>query len=91
MRTLEETRTTSAADAATAPIRELASRMTDGIEVTLLWNRLDSSVSVAMWNRAQGTYLQFHPDPRTARDAFNHPYPYATAAGLRCEEIFLAV
>ena len=37
------------------------------------------------WNRAQGTYLQFHPDPHSARDAFNHPYPYAIAAGLRCD------
>jgi len=87
---LEETRTTLAADAATAPVRELAQRTAGGVQVALLWNRLDNSLIVSMWNPACDVYLQFAADPGTARDAFNHPCPYAAARGLPAEDVFLA-
>jgi hypothetical protein len=74
----------------TAHLRELDRRSTGGVEVALLWNRLDSSVIVSMANAARGMHAQFTAEPATARDAFNHPYPYATAKGLRCEALFLA-
>ena len=90
MTTVPDTRTASTADAAHTPLRELARRTAGGVEVTLLWNRHDNSVIVSLWNPAQGAYLQFDAELHRARDAFNHPYPYATAKGLQCEEIFLA-
>jgi hypothetical protein len=78
------------ATATTAHLRELDGRMTDGVEVTLLWNRCDNSLIVSMSNTAHHRHLQFDAEPSTARDAFNHPYPYAVGKGLRAEEIFLA-
>jgi hypothetical protein len=90
MTTMHNTATVSTAGAADTPLRELAQRTAGGVEVTLLWNRHDNSLIVSMWNPAQGAYLQFDAEPHTARDAFNHPYPYAAAKGLHSEEIFLA-
>jgi hypothetical protein len=74
--------------ATAAHLRELDRRMTGGVEVTLLWNRLENAVIVSMSDTAHRMQLQFGVEPSTARDAFNHPYPYATAKGLRPEEIF---
>jgi hypothetical protein len=90
MKTTHDPRTTSTADATTAPVRELAQRTAGGVEVALLWNRLDNSVIVSMWNPARDAYLQFDAEPSTACEAFNHPYPFAAAKGLHAEEIFLA-
>lgn len=73
----------------TASVRELDCRMSGGVEVALLWNSLDNSVVVSVTN-TRGMRVQFGAESGTARDAFNHPYPYATAQGVRCEEIFLA-
>jgi len=73
----------------TAPLRELDRRTAGGVDVALLWNRLDNSVIVSVSN-TRGMHLQFGTEPGTARDAFNHPYPYAAAQGLRCEDVFLA-
>jgi hypothetical protein len=61
--------------ATTAHLRELDRRMTGGIEVTLLWNRLDNSLIVSVSDTAHRMQLQFGVEPSTARDAFNHPYP----------------
>jgi hypothetical protein len=44
--------TTLAADAATAPERDWRSVQPVGVEVALLWNRLDNSLIVSMWNPA---------------------------------------
>jgi hypothetical protein len=70
-------------------LRELDRRTAGGVEVVLLWSRLDNSVIVSVSN-SRGMRLQFAAEPDTARDAFNHPYPYAAARGVRCAEIFLA-
>jgi hypothetical protein len=77
------------ATATTAHLRELDRRMSGGVEVALLWNQLENSLIVSISNTGHHTQLQFHAEPSTARDAFNHPYPYATAKGLRANEIFL--
>jgi hypothetical protein len=74
--------------ATTAHLRELDRRMTGGVEVTLLWNRPENSLIVSMSDTAHRVQVQFGVEPSTARDAFNHPYRYATAKGLRPEEIF---
>jgi hypothetical protein len=76
--------------ATTAPLRELDRRLTGGVDVILLWNQLDNSLIVSMSNTARGMHAQFTAEPGSARDAFNHPYPHATAKGLRCEDLFLA-
>jgi hypothetical protein len=90
MTTFSDVTTAAAANIAQPAVRELARRTNGGVEVALLWDRLDNAVIVSIRNAASGAYLQFAAEPRTARDAFNHPYPYATAKGLRCEGIFLA-
>jgi hypothetical protein len=73
----------------TTTFRELDRRNSGGVEVTLLWNELDDSLVVAMSNAARGAHAEFRTEPSVAREAFNHPFPYATAHGLRCDDIFL--
>ncbi len=82
--------TTTTTSPAAATLRELDRRMTGGVEITLLWNRSDNCVIVSMRNPARGRTLQFDADPRSARDAFSHPFAYATARGLPCAVILRA-
>ncbi len=57
--------------------RELAHRMSDGIEVQLLWSSSDDTVSVAVCDHRDGVVFEL-PVPRTrAMHAFHHPFAYA--------------
>jgi hypothetical protein len=57
-------------------IREVDSRRTDGIEVTLLWNAHTDGVFVSVVDERNGVVLQFQVAPADALDAFKHPYAY---------------
>jgi hypothetical protein len=59
--------------------RELARRLSDGIDVTLLWNEGTSRVTVQVLDTHSGEALQFQVDGSAALDAFRHPYAYAAA------------
>lgn len=70
------------ADKVTA-IRELDGRLTDGIQVRLLWNKHDSQIWVAVLHTRSGH--RFNVDVRADErplDVFNHPFAYAAHHGV---------
>jgi hypothetical protein len=61
--------------------RELAHRVSDGVEVALLWRRADDAVSVTITDRASGAAIEVDVRPDQALDAFRHPYAYVALRG----------
>jgi hypothetical protein len=68
------------------PICELASRASNGIEVTLLWNRRSDDLSVFVSDTRTGIEFEVATERHNALDIFNHPYAYAAARGIAYEE-----
>jgi hypothetical protein len=58
-------------------IRELDRRISDGIEVVLLWNSRTNEVSVAVEDGRTGDAFEFDVQAQDALIAFHHPYAYA--------------
>jgi hypothetical protein len=58
-------------------LRELAHRASAGIEVTLLWDKRDDTLSVLALDHSSGELLEIQPQHHEALDAFQHPYAYA--------------
>lgn len=56
--------------------RNLATRKSDGILVTLNWYPAENMVEVIV-NAPGGNDLVFYPPNNRALDAFYHPYAYA--------------
>lgn len=69
-------------------IRELSHRMSDGIEVSLLWNTETNQVLVAVAEEQFGASFMFAAAAEDALDAFHHPYAYA--AHGRCNDALAA-
>jgi hypothetical protein len=69
-----------AATATKAQPRELACRVTGGIEVTLFWNADDNSTSVQVRQPASGETLLFTVAREQALDAFYHPFAHLPTA-----------
>jgi hypothetical protein len=63
--------------------RELAHRSSDGIEVTLLWSKPSTRVTIALLDSHSAEALVFEVDGSAALDAFNHPYAYAATRQVR--------
>jgi len=63
--------------------RELAHRISDGIEVSLYWSGATNRVTVAVLDSHSGEGLEFDVDGSAALDAFNHPYAYAATRRVR--------
>jgi hypothetical protein len=61
--------------------KELDSRTSDGIEVTLLWYPATDTVAVTVADVAAGASFEIAVAPADALDAFHHPYalPHSTA------------
>ena len=58
--------------------RELDSRVSDGIEVRLLWREQDDRVLVAVRDGRTGAAFSVEvADDQRALDVFHHPYAYA--------------
>ena len=57
---------------------ELDYRDNDGIEVSLLWNRANNSLTVYAYDSRTEERLEIAVDPAQAREVFLHPYAYAT-------------
>jgi hypothetical protein len=74
---------TEMATSAAIERRELAHRMGNGIEVTLLWTKSTNTVTVAVGDAHSGEELEFEVGGSRALDAFNHPYAYAAAVRVR--------
>jgi hypothetical protein len=62
---------------ATADIRELAVRESDGINVVLLWYPSSDAVTVSVEDARVGECFQLAVAPNRALDAFYHPFAYA--------------
>jgi hypothetical protein len=62
---------------ATADIRELAARESDGINVVLLWHPGSDEVTVSVEDVRIGGCFRLAVAPDRALDAFYHPYAYA--------------
>jgi len=62
---------------------ELDERESNGIRVTLVWNRASDTLSVLVWDEqtAQSFTLEVSEDD-SAYDVFNHPFAYAAFRGL---------
>jgi hypothetical protein len=57
--------------------RELAHRITDGLEVTLFWTKATNAITLEVQDSRAGCRLAFGVDRHAALDAFAHPYAYA--------------
>jgi hypothetical protein len=63
--------------------RELAYRANDGVEVTLLWSKLDGRLTVQVRDAKSGDFLELEAESHKALDVFHHPYAYAAFRGMR--------
>ena len=57
-----------------APARELAQRLTSGVEIVLLWHPGIDSLELVVHDPATGVDCQAEIAPEDAIDAFYHPY-----------------
>lgn len=62
--------------------QELAYRESDGIEVSLLWNPADNSVSVFVSDARTGDSFELTVGTENPLEVFNHPYAYAASRGI---------
>jgi hypothetical protein len=62
--------------------RELASRESDGLEVSLLWSRTADRVKVTLADSRLEQQFELDVVGADALAAFLHPFAYATARGM---------
>ena len=60
--------------------RELCSRSSDGIEVTLLWTPGTEELNVTVIDLRSNEALQLPVGTRNAMHVFHHPYSYAAGS-----------
>jgi len=56
------------------PRRELARRVSGGIEVALYWSPLDDSTTVEVWDAVSDETIVFGVAPERALEGFYHPF-----------------
>jgi len=57
--------------------RELDSRESDGLEVSLVWYPAEDAIAVKVLDLRTGERFEFPVPSSQARDAFDHPFAYA--------------
>jgi hypothetical protein len=62
------------------PRRELASRLSGGMEITLYWWAADDSTGIEVRQLESGETLAFSVPPERALDAFYHPFAHLPLA-----------
>jgi hypothetical protein len=67
---------TSSALAIADARRELAHRVSGGIEVTLFWGARDNTTTIEVWQPSTGELLTFPVAHGHALDAFYHPFAH---------------
>ena len=65
--------------------RELAYRMTDGVEVTLLWSEHDGRLTVTIFDDRTGEFFEVEAPREKALDVFYHPFSYAESNSADAE------
>ena len=68
------------------PNCELAHRGSNGVEVTLVWNRRSDDLWVSVRDVRTGTEFELAAGRHNALDVFHHPYAYAAARGIAYDE-----
>ncbi len=58
------------------PLRELAHRNTDGIDVTLMWDPVDDRAFVAVVDMTNGVVFDIEVGDESPMQVYNHPYAY---------------
>ena len=62
-------------------IEELAHRTSDGIDVSLVWDRVDGTLRVVVVDSRDGLTFELPArEGRQALERFYHPFAYAAAA-----------
>jgi hypothetical protein len=74
--------------------RELAVRENDGLEISLLWNKLADRVKVAVADAKLEEQFEFDVAGADALTAFYHPFAYAPSPGFgsleaECDPFYL--
>jgi len=67
--------------------RELAHRVSDGIEVTLYWAKSSGSVVVEVIDHGSEQIFEIEVPSERALDAFHHPYAYAAHQGVEYADL----
>jgi predicted metal-dependent phosphoesterase TrpH len=67
--------------------RELANRVSNGIEVTLLWGPSTGEVVVEVIDHSAEQAFELTVPSERALDAFHHPYAYASRQGVEYEAL----
>jgi hypothetical protein len=65
-------------------------RVTSCAEVTLLWRKLDNTITLRLVDLATGTEFEFGVRPEDALDAFNHPYAYLPSPKAESPDLLAA-
>jgi hypothetical protein len=65
--------------------RELAHRISNGIEVTLYWGPAKNEVVVEVIDHGAAQVFEITVPSERALDAFHHPYAYASLQGVEYE------
>jgi hypothetical protein len=71
-------------DLQSSTTRELAQRVSGGIEVLLLWHPETGLVELLVHDVANGAGFQIPVAPADATEAFHHPYAYAARRDACC-------
>jgi hypothetical protein len=58
--------------------RELDRRESDGLEIALLWYPAENAIAVKVLDTRTNERFEIPVDAADARDAFNHPFAYAS-------------
>jgi hypothetical protein len=68
------------------PLRELAYRANDGLEITLFWLPDTDELKVCVCDQKDGAYFEIRPEPDRALDVFYHPYSYAAHSDVHDQD-----
>ena len=64
------------------PRRELAHRVSGGLEITLYWCAADNGTSIEVSQPESGEVVAFAVPPKQALDAFYHPFAHLELASV---------
>ncbi len=76
----------ASANATQQPYRELAHRVSDGVEVLLFWHQITDELTVTVSDQRTGAYFELAAEPHQALDVFDHPYAHAAFRDLPYED-----
>jgi hypothetical protein len=73
-----------------SPLRELAHRASDGLEVTLFWQPDTDELKVCVCDHKDGAYFEIRPKPHQALGVYYHPYAFVAECDVHYEDERLA-